>query len=187
MIYEVTGRVQFLNISHSSFSMGVFPMVLWKNSCPILAELTKWRDGSRSNILPNLIGQIKASHLVIFSFQRFILTIKMVHLVLWLGYAEWMCWPNNIWDWSCKFSTCSGSLRLRASAPRRQTNTYKCSKQRLSFLNDWLLTRFEQHNGFETGKLRGVDRQSLETVEDLLQDLQVGGWRADLGRKLRQG
>lgn len=47
-------HAQFLNMSHSSFSMGVFPMVLWKNSSSIRSEFTKRRDGRRRSSFPNL-------------------------------------------------------------------------------------------------------------------------------------
>lgn len=63
--------VQFLNMSHRSFSMGVLPMVRWKNSCSIFSELTKRRDGSRSNILPNLDGQEQRRVSLIFSILPF--------------------------------------------------------------------------------------------------------------------
>lgn len=34
--------------------MGVFPMVLWKNSSSILSELTKRSEGRRRSSFPNL-------------------------------------------------------------------------------------------------------------------------------------
>lgn len=53
--------------------------------------------------------------------------LKRAYLALWLGYIEWMCWPSNTCDWSCKFSTCSGSLRPRVSAPGSQTANISCN------------------------------------------------------------
>lgn len=46
--------------------------------------------------------------------------IWQIHLAFWLGYIEWMCWPNNTCDWSCRFSTWSESLRLCVSVPGSQ-------------------------------------------------------------------
>lgn len=46
-----------MNMSQRSFSMGVFPMVLWKKSSSIRSELTKRSEGRRRSSFPNLQRQ----------------------------------------------------------------------------------------------------------------------------------
>lgn len=48
------GANQFLNMSQSSFSMGVFPMVLRKKSSSIRSEETNFRAGKSNRSFPNL-------------------------------------------------------------------------------------------------------------------------------------
>lgn len=60
---------QFLNMSHNSFSMGVFPMVLWKNSSSIRSEFTKRREGRRRSSFPNLKIQKRRRNKVSFCMQ----------------------------------------------------------------------------------------------------------------------
>lgn len=91
--------------------------------------------------------------LMIFAFLQSERELQKCYLALWLGYIEWMCWLSNTCDWSCRFSTCSGSLRLRVSASQtvKQTlftlsshspiNTHCWKKNSLPGLNSMMAFR----------------------------------------------
>lgn len=71
-------------MSHRTFSMGVFPIVFWKNTASILMAGIILKRGSISSSLPNL--------------------------ATWPGSCVRQCCHNMTWAWSWRFSIWLGSL-----------------------------------------------------------------------------
>lgn len=76
---------QFLYMSQSTFSMGVFPMVFWKKTASILEAGTIRNRGNISSNLPNL--------------------------ATWPGSWVRQCCHSITWAWSWRFSIWLGSFR----------------------------------------------------------------------------
>lgn len=91
-----TSDFQFLNMSQSNFSMGVFPIVLWKKSNSILSEFTKCKEGRSSNSLPNLKN---TKSLIIFSMCIYIYISMSV-------FCSCLCVFTLLLDWSrvCEYA-----------------------------------------------------------------------------------
>lgn len=94
-----------------------------------------------------------------------------------------MCWPINTCDWSCRFSTCSASLRLCVSASQKIgiSHTVQAFTKNLQLLAEQFLTWLEQNNGLQAGKLSRVNSQDLELIKDLFQDALISCGDANLG------
>jgi hypothetical protein len=77
-------------MSQRTFSIGVFPMVRWKNICSMRPVVTCRSKGSIRSNLPKRAACP--------------------------GYCPLVCWPSITCAWSCRFSTCAGSFSPRVSA-----------------------------------------------------------------------
>lgn len=76
-------------MSHRTFSIGVLPIVFWKNTASILEAETRRRRGNMSNNLPNL--------------------------ATCPGSCALQCCHSITWAWSCRFSIWLGSFKPRVS------------------------------------------------------------------------
>lgn len=134
---KIRGIIQFLYMSHRTFSMGVFPIVFWKNTASILMAGIILKRGSISSSLPNL--------------------------ATWPGSCVRQCCHNMTWAWSWRFSIWLGSLSPLVS---ENTNVIaRHSRISWSFEPDiyyYALTCSEENDGLETSEFCWIDVNRLE-------------------------
>lgn len=173
--------VQFLNMSHSSFSMGVLPMVRRKKSSSTRSEEMKRSAGRSSSSLPNLgdgvvamggcptlvspvrtmgtavpDGLPRVVGTVVLAQHHLGLVLQVLHLLRVLQ-ATGLCGDKGVTSWG----GVQGWPVVGAGGG---------------------LTWFEEHHSLHAGKFCGVNGQCLEAAKRLLQRPHIQGGRQQLPR-----